>query len=113
MKKDKAFAPLEEFVKAAPDAQFSPDMKKQVSDKVEEAKEKLTPILLTDKWIYRYVVWFLGLSVLASVFFTFYLSVVTHGEDIKMPDIFLAIGSAAVGALAGLLAPSPMRGGNE
>ena len=28
--------------------------------------------------------------------------------EIKIPEIFMAIGSAAVGALAGLLSPSPV-----
>jgi hypothetical protein len=114
MKQDRAFAELEDFIKKSPDAELTPDVKKKFENKVKETKEKLGTPLEWDKWIYRFVVGFLGFAVLSSLFFTFYLSVVHTGtSEIKVPDIFLAIGSAAVGALAGLLAPSPTRGGNE
>jgi len=114
MKTDKAFAALEDFVKKSPDTECAPEVKKQFADKLKETKEKLkAPPLETDKWIYRSVVGFLGLAILSCLFFTFYLSVGHTGSDIKVPEMFLAIGSAAVGALAGLLAPSPGRGSNE
>lgn len=35
------------------------------------------------------------------------------GNEINIPDIFLAIASASIGALAGLLAPSPAKGNNQ
>ena len=114
MKPDRAFAELEDLVKTSSDTEFAPQMKKQFAEKLEKAKEELTPALITDKWIYRYVVLFLGFTILGCLFFTFYLSVKhTGGSEIKIPDIFLAIGSAGIGALAGLLAPSPIRGSNE
>ena len=112
--RDRAFAPLEELSEKSPDAAFTPEVKKQLAEKVKETKEKLRTPLETDKWIYRCVVGFLGLAILASLIFTFFLSVRSpNPQDLKIPDIFLAIGSAAVGALAGLLAPSPGRGSNE
>ncbi len=77
----------------------------------DEAKVKLlaalqaipTP-LLTDNWIYRLVVCFLGITVIGTVIGGFIISGKT-GQDI--PEGLIALGSAAVGALAGLLAPSP------
>jgi hypothetical protein len=60
----------------------------------------------TDKWIYRIVVIALGLAVLMAIAGG---SAVILGTDREVPDLFLALGSAAVGALAGLLAPSPSR----
>jgi hypothetical protein len=114
MKVDRAFAKLEEDIQRVPNDKFHPDAKKQIMDKVKETKEEVgPPAYIGDKWIYRYVVWFLGIAILGCLFFTFYLSVKhTGGPEIVIPDIFLAIGSAAVGALAGLLAPSPTRDSN-
>jgi hypothetical protein len=60
-----------------------------------------------DYWIYRIVVATLGLAVLASIGGAIFLSAVT--KDI--PEVLVAIGSAAVGALAGLIAPPPSSGG--
>lgn len=112
--RESAFAQLEEFIEKSSDEVCSPDVKKQLAEKVKETKERLRTPLETDKWIYRYVVGFLGLAILASLFFTFFLAVSsTDPQAVIIPDIFLAIGSAAVGALAGLLAPSPGRGSNE
>ena len=56
-----------------------------------------------DTWIYRIVVIALGATLFATVFGAICI-VIADGEP---PDILIAIGSAAVGALAGLLAPSP------
>jgi hypothetical protein len=50
------------------------------------------------------VVGLLGLVMMAGLIGTLVLAL--YGNN-KVPDIFLALGSAAVGALAGLLAPSP------
>jgi hypothetical protein len=66
--------------------------------------------LATDKFIYRTVVVVLGLTVLATVIGGVVIVVVGQGNQlIKLPGAVVAIGSAAVGALAGLLAPSPAR----
>ena len=79
-----------------------------------KVKAARTP-LQTDKWIYRVVVGALALAILTCLTFTFFISLKNTDPNITidMPEIFMAIGSAAVGALAGLLAPSPGRGGNE
>ncbi len=61
--------------------------------------------LQTDVWIYRIVVGALGLAVPISLIGAIVLA--KNGTD--TPAILTAIGSAAVGALAGLLAPSPVK----
>ncbi len=62
-----------------------------------------------DLWIYRIVVAALSLIVLATVFGGIYLAIIGKGDSkIALPEGIIAIGSAAVGAMAGLLAPSPM-----
>lgn len=60
----------------------------------------------TDIWIYRAVVMFLGLAMTVVVFGALILTF----ADKAVPEVLVALGSAAVGALAGLLAPSPTRG---
>ena len=60
--------------------------------------------LATDYWVYRMVVIFLGLTVLGTVVGGFWLKLRTATD---IPEGLIALGSAAVGALAGLLAPSP------
>jgi hypothetical protein len=79
--------------------------------KIDKAKSPLD----TDTWIYRLVVASLGLAVLACVTFSFLVTIYNTDPNKKMdmPEIFIAIGSAAVGALAGLLAPSPRKSENE
>jgi hypothetical protein len=62
----------------------------------------------TDKWIYRIVVIALGVTILSIIIGVLFL--IGHGDfkdDKSVPTILTAIGSAAIGALSGLLAPSP------
>ena len=59
--------------------------------------------LQTDVWIYRIVVGALALAILGAVSGAILLAM--NGRPI--PELLLAVGSGAVGALAGLLAPSP------
>ena len=61
--------------------------------------------LQTDKWIYRMVVGCLGLAVIISIIGLLIMSF--YGK--LLPEGVVALGSAAVGALAGLLAPSPSK----
>lgn len=58
-----------------------------------------------DRWIYRMVVVALGLTVVISVVGGIVLGIA--GQTI--PDGVVALGSAALGGLAGLLVPSPHR----
>lgn len=69
----------------------------------EEAINQLTA-LQSDHWIYRIVVLALGLCVLSAMIGLILLSL---RAGATVPDGLVAIGSAAVGALAGLLAPAP------
>ncbi len=62
--------------------------------------------LATDPWVYRMVVIFLGLTVLGTVAGGFTLQLKSGAA---IPEGLIALGSAAVGALAGLLAPAPTR----
>ena len=61
------------------------------------------PALQSDPVIYRIVVTVLGLAVLAALSGAIVLSL----QKLAIPETLTALGSAAVGALAGLLAPSP------
>jgi hypothetical protein len=61
-----------------------------------------------DVWIYRIVVIALGIGILAIVIGVIILIGVGEiNDDKSVPTILTAIGSGAIGALAGLLAPSP------
>jgi hypothetical protein len=64
-------------------------------------------VLDTDVWIYRAVVVILGTAVIATIFGGLGLAFYGNATNYKLPAEIVAIGSAAVGALAGLLAPSP------
>jgi hypothetical protein len=57
-----------------------------------------------DKWLYRMVVAVLGLTVVSSVIGTIVLAMAGQST----PEVIVALGSAAIGGLAGLLSPSPM-----
>lgn len=65
--------------------------------------KSIVPAYSGDVWVYRLVVLFLGAALLAVI--------VCYAVDpifkVTLPDGLVAIGAAAVGALAGLLAPSP------
>jgi hypothetical protein len=64
--------------------------------------------LATDQWIYRIVVISLGTTVIAIILGIIVLMAIGKITDDKnLPTIFTALGSASIGALAGLLAPSP------
>jgi hypothetical protein len=65
------------------------------------------PAYRNDRWIYRAVVLVLGLVVTATVLGGLGLAALGNASSYKIPPEIVAIGSAAVGALAGLLAPSP------
>lgn len=88
-------------VKANPEVEL-PKLAEQV------VRELPPPPLDSDPWIYRIVVLALGSTVLIVVGGAVVLAATHAGtSDLKIPEVLTAIGSAAVGALAGLLAPSP------
>lgn len=85
---------------------ISDNAKKDISRKLNTL---LSP-LETDVIVYRIVVSLLGLVALITVLGPIIVSLANKATDVKdMPDGIIAIGSAAIGALAGLLAPNPNR----
>lgn len=62
------------------------------------------PAYVSDKLTYRIVVSSLGLVAIAAMLGAIYLSTLANPQ---IPDVLTALGAAAIGALAGLLAPSP------
>ena len=83
-------------------AKLQSDPETALKDAAETAKAH-TP--LPDTWVYRMVVGALGLVVLVVVIG--YIAHTMNGGKPAIPDGVIAIGSAALGALAGLLAPQP------
>jgi uncharacterized integral membrane protein len=80
-----------------------------IQDRAKNLSAEITdgPALRSDVWIYRAVVVILGLAVLVTTFGGIGLAFLGNAQNYKLPAEIVAIGSAAVGALAGLLAPSP------
>ena len=71
--------------------------------------EQIEPIYTSDKWVYRIVVAVLGLTILGIVLGVISLMTFKGTVDIDklVPTLLTATCSAAIGALTGLLAPSP------
>lgn len=80
-----------------------PALRDQIKANPAAAIASIAAPLQTDKWIYRFVVSALGLAIL----FAIVGAVVLSATGRTIPELLTALGSAAVGALAGLLAPSP------
>jgi len=86
------------------------DLPSDVREELTNTVSGLRTPLQTDVWIYRIVVVTLGLIVLATVCGGIYISVIARGDaTVQLSEGIVAIGSAAVGALAGLLAPGPRK----
>ncbi len=65
----------------------------------------------TDFWIYRIIVIMLGLAIIAIIAGLILISSWSHGQpkDNQLVTIFATISSGAIGALAGLLSPTPRK----
>ena len=70
---------------------------------------KIQDPLATDHWIYRIVVIALGITILSIIIGSIVLAGMGKKLEGEVLTLLTAIGSAAIGALAGLLAPSPKR----
>lgn len=81
----------------------SPEMQAKIREDPAGAIAQLAGPLQTDVWIYRFVVCALGLVAIIAIVGTIVLANGANG----VPDALISLGSAAVGALAGLLAPAP------
>jgi hypothetical protein len=100
----------------AQDLRDNPQLREQVANDpaaleplVAKAVRQNTP-LETDRWIYRIVVTALGVAVLLVIAGAITLALVVDAIPEVVTQLLTAIGSASVGAIAGLLAPTP-RGG--
>ena len=77
------------------------------ADPIETLEQEAgAPAYQRDVWVYRMVVGVLGLVLLIVVVASLVLSL--QGQT-EIPAVLVALGSGALGALAGLLAPSPVR----
>ncbi|WP_343686331.1 hypothetical protein [Chryseobacterium gleum] len=65
----------------------------------------------TDCWIYRIIVLMLGFAIIAIITGLILISFWGNGKtpDSQLVTIFATISSGAIGALAGLLSPSPRK----
>lgn len=61
-----------------------------------------------DRWLYRFAVTVLGVLALITAVGAIVLTVVPSPPR-DVPQVLIALGSAAVGALVGLFAPSPLK----
>jgi uncharacterized membrane protein YbhN (UPF0104 family) len=84
-------------------SELPPALKKNLLEKAKEVDNPLN----SDAWIYRIVVAGLVLAIFTSLISTLFIALGDSNETVQIPEIFMAVGSAAVGALSGLLAPSP------
>ncbi len=74
----------------------------------ETTETLLPPPLKSEAGIYYVVVVSLGVVAVAALLGTIFLSARSTGQgSVEIPAIITALGSAAIGALAGLLSPSP------
>ncbi|MCX2432821.1 hypothetical protein OQX64_18880 [Pedobacter sp. GR22-10] len=88
-------------------------MEKVLSDRDLKVEEKLKLIdelrknnpVTTDRWAPRVAIWILGLTVITTVIC---VTVIILNEE-KSNEGLIAIGSAAVGGLAGLISQSPRK----
>ena len=80
-----------------------PALAREIQSRPAEAIAELAAPLERDVWIYRIVVSALSLVAVLSIVGAIVVAVGTN--DTQVPDAVVALGSAAVGALAGLLAP--------
>jgi hypothetical protein len=93
--------------KLATDPQFVAEFKANPQKALNEV-EKTVRAEIPDTWIYRIVVLALGITVVSIVIgVLIVMATGNYSGETSIPTILTAIGSAAIGALAGLLAPSP------
>ncbi|MCF2494303.1 hypothetical protein [Dyadobacter chenhuakuii] len=103
---ERTFKSIDEFKKTlVKDEHLQKEFRDDPVTAVEKLKE--SP-LKTDTWVYRIVVGALGLTILVITLGVIILTGVGKvNDDNDIPTVITAIASAAIGALAGLLAPPP------
>lgn len=85
------------------------DPEKVLKETAQEVTRELPPpAFVSDVWTYRIVVIALGIVCMAAIGGAIYLTAMAgSGATLHVPDTLTALGATAIGALAGLLAPSP------
>jgi|SRR5208337_1609703 len=79
---------------------------RQTADEV--TRELPPPAFVSDVWTYRIVVLALGVVCMAAIGGAIYLTAMAGPSTTPhVPETLTALGATAIGALAGLLAPSP------
>ena len=66
---------------------------------------QIPPVYFKDKWLYRIAVGTLAFVVISIVVGAFVIA----GMEKNVPEIIVAIGSAATGGIVALFAPSPLQ----
>jgi uncharacterized membrane protein len=97
---------IKSFVEFQKELTSNPTLQKEFKEDPVKAIQQFQPTL-PDNWVYRMVVGSLGLSILLVIVGIVILSLTTKEIEPTVTTLFTAIASGAVGALAGLLAPSP------
>lgn len=88
-------------------AQADPEFRKKLEDDPMTTMQTLASLpLQSDVWIYRIVV--AALAAVAMIAICGGIALAVYGRT--TPEGVIALGSTALGAIAGLLAPSPGRG---
>ncbi len=88
------------------------DLQKQFKDDPVKAIQQFSAPI-PDTWIYRIVVGSLGLAIIFVIIAVVIITAKGNTSDDHIPTILTAISSGAIGALAGLLAPSPANTSNS
>lgn len=94
---------VESVVDLAEMVREDPELAREIQSRPAETIADLAAPLAHDVWIYRMVVGALSLVAVFSIVGAIIVAVGT--SDTQVPDAVVALGSAAVGAMAGLLAP--------
>jgi hypothetical protein len=104
---------MQNFQQFKDELEQNPDLQGEFKQDPLKAIQQFDQRITDDKWVYRIVV--TALSSVILLIITGVIILLSKGNavpvdgDKLVPTIFTALGSAAIGALAGLLAPSPQR----
>lgn len=85
-----------------------PELQKMMKENPSKILDEISSRQVPDTRVYRIVVSSLGGAVLVALIGAIAITITNSAKEI--PDILIAISSAAVGGLAGLLAPQPRDG---
>lgn len=102
---DKAFTDVEKIVRNLNiDSELKNKAVEEVKKVQEDADKKTGNPFNWDAWIYRSAIMVLGFVIIIAIIGTIWLTLAGITE---LPSILIALGSASVGAIAGILTPNP------